>query len=220
MCGIIFGEINLSLGDYKKAKEAFNSAIKLNPLDIGIWIEIIKFMSEQRDSEGVIEVFNKLHEQNPVSLLPPSVNFSLVSKGLLNLEDAIQRFINNIENYTSTDPMWPKFLAVTSDALLNSVDISDTNKLEVRTDLVEKLSKCRPELEKLEALDSLTFVFKYFLARIAPLRAKVPGGRKLTPKQRGEWVLATVPREQRQAIRDLIEKVKSEANKGGSKNMH
>ena len=212
------GEINIALNDYKGAKEAFDSSMKLNPTDSRVWIEIIRLTSEQGDKEGVSEIFNKLNEQNPASLLPMIVQFFSVSKGLLGLEDTIQTFIDSGGNYSSNDQMWPKFLSAASDALLNSVDISETKQLEARIDLVEKLSKCRPELGNLEALESLTFVFKYFLARIAPLKAKVPAGKKLTPKQRGEWVLATVPREQRQAIRHLIEKVKSEANQGGSKN--
>lgn len=203
------GIVKENLDDTKGAAEAFNAAAKLNPQDIEVWTEIFTYKAAREDEAGVSEVLQQLRDQNPGSLITPIVQFTLATQGVLNLEEVASEFMKEIAGYSAADPRWPELLAAASDALLSGVDINDVGDVAARKNLVEKLSTCRPELEKLEALDSLTFVFDYFLARLDP--SAVPGGKKMTAKKRGEYALALVPREQNQAIRDLITKVKARA---------
>jgi tetratricopeptide (TPR) repeat protein len=193
------------LKDYKGSDKAFERAIALDPGNAKIWATIIVTKIQLKD-ERLSEALGKLRVPNGDKLESAVIKFTLVSEAVLDLNDTVEGFVKSAEGIDSSDKRWPELLKAASEALLTPVDINDTGQLKRRLNLVVKLSGCRPEME---ALDSFRFVFEYFLARLET--SGVPAGKKLTPKQRGERVLARVPREQRQGIRDLVNRIRSEA---------
>jgi tetratricopeptide (TPR) repeat protein len=194
------------LKDYEGSDKAFERAIALNPGDAKIWAAIIKIKKQLKDEKGLYEALGKLRFPTVDKLASAVIEFTLVSEAVLDLNDTVEAFVKSAEGIDSSDKRWPELLKAASEALLIPMDINNADQLNGRLNLVEKLSGCRPELE---ALDNFKFVFEYFLARIES--SGVPAGKKLTPKQRGERVLAKVPREQRQGIRDLVNRIRSKA---------
>ena len=104
---------------------------------------------------------------------------------------------------------WREFLSAVTDVIISGLDIGDEVALEAQLKLVNKFVKIR---EQTRPLESLIFVFEYFLAVLRP--QSVRGGKKMTPKERGKRILAKVPREQRDAIRRLIRQVEKSGEKG------
>ena len=92
--------------------------------------------------------------------------------------------------------------------MTSGVDITDEAALEAHLKQINEFTKIR---EQTRPLESLMFVFEYFLAVLRP--RFVRGGKKMTPKERGKRILAKVPREQRDAIRRLIRQVEKSGEK-------
>jgi Flp pilus assembly protein TadD len=195
------GLVKRENGDLSGAQEAIEKAIELEPKDAYFWSNLAELKMDSKDHEGLRKVIDRLHTLKHLGLPIFTTYFILTEIGALKLEDAIS-FLKEANDLKGNEREWREFLSAVTEVMMSGVDITDEAALEAQLKRINEFAKIR---EQTRPLESLIFVFEYFLARLRP--QFVRGGKKMTPKERGKRILAKVPREQRDAIRRLIRQV-------------
>jgi len=197
----LLGQVKRGNGDLPGAQEAYEKAIEIDPKDADFWSNLAELKMDSKDHEGLRKVIDRLHTIEHLGLPIFTTYFILTEIGALELEDAIS-FLKEAKEIKGNEKEWREFLSAVTEVMMSGVDIADEAALEARLKLIDEFTKIR---EQTRPLESLIFVFEYFLAILKP--QFVRGGKKMTPKERGKRILAKVPREQRDAIRRLIRQV-------------
>ena len=133
------------LKDYEGSDKAFDRAIALDPCNATIWAAFIETKKELKDEKGLYEALGKLRFHITDRLASAIVEFTLVSRRLLDLDDTVEAFVKTAEGLDPSDKRWPELLKAASKALLTPVDINDADQLKRRLNLVVILSGSRPE---------------------------------------------------------------------------
>ncbi len=183
------------------AQSAIEKAIEINPKDADFWSNLAELKIHSKDHEGLRKIIDRLHTLEHLGLPIFTTYFILTGIGALELEDAIS-FLKEANDLKGNEREWREFLSAVTEVMMSGDNITDEATLEAQLKLINEFTKIR---EQTRPLESLIFVFEYFLAMLKP--QFVRGGKKMTPKERGKRILAKVPREQRDAIRRLIRQV-------------
>ena len=201
------GLVKRNNGDLPGAQKAYEKAIEIDPKNARFWSNLAELKMDSKDHEGLRKVIDRLHTSEHLGLPIFATYFYLTKIGALELEDAIS-FFKEAKELKGSEIEWREFLSAVTEVMMSEVDIADEVAVEAQLKLVNEFAKIR---EQTRPLESLIFVFEYFLARLRPLFVR--GGKKMTPKERGKRILAKVPREQRDAIRRLIRQVEKSGKK-------
>ena len=95
----------------------------------------------------------------------------------MELDDAVS-FFREAKKPKGNESEWREFLSAVTEVMMSGVDTTDEIALEAQLKLVNEFAEIR---EQTRSLESLIFVFEYFLARLKP--QFVRGGKKMTPKE-------------------------------------
>jgi tetratricopeptide (TPR) repeat protein len=199
--------VRIQLGYFSVAQSAIEKAIEIDPTNARFWSNLAELKMDSKNHEGLRKVIDRLHTSEHLGLPIFATYFNLTKIGALEIEDAIS-FFKEAKELKGSEIEWREFLSAVTEVMMSGVDITDEAAVEAQLKLINGFAEIR---EQTRPLESLIFVFEYFLARLRP--RFVRGGKKMTPKERGKRILAKVPREQRDAIRRLIRQVEKSRKK-------
>lgn len=192
-----------ALNRHEEAVAAFRRSVDLEPADPTNWGRLAEAIMAAEDRQSARELVDQLLcLQDQLGQSGLAALLQVAKEGAADLEEIVGIVVERLAAAEDKDEDLSPLIGTAFDVLLDIPDIEDVADLHQRAGMIDTLGSSD---ERLASVSILKHVLDYFLAMAEP-----PSERRkksLTPMERAQEVLVRVPRELRDAVRELVEKV-------------